>query len=208
MTVVGAFNPKRFATISRVSETYTQLDLKNVSREEHPKSPMAEFGAYFDGSQPGSTLYFVEKSKETGRNGLRGLRNRTLAKGLGKKSIDGISSPTSSINLINPINPINSINPNLNRNNMSSTTTTVTRDGMTAKAARRKSNASFVTAADEDTVPIKNDVDMLWYTYPLAFAILPAVAGMLFNKGNEFVTDTLLLGLAGRLLYWIITFPW
>ncbi|RPA87361.1 hypothetical protein BJ508DRAFT_410869 [Ascobolus immersus RN42] len=158
---------------------------------------MVDYGGYFqDASQPGSTLYFVEKSKETGRNGLRGLRSRTLAKGLGKKPIDGTSSPPTSIN------------SNLNRNNQMSSTTTVTRDAMTSKAARRKSNASSFMAADEDAVPITEDVDMVWYTLPLAFAILPAIAGMIFTKGNEFVTDTLLLGLAGLLLYWIIKFPW
>jgi hypothetical protein len=157
---------------------------------------MAEFGGYFqDASQPGSTLYFVEKSKETGRNGLRGLRSRTLTKGFGKKPIDGTSSPTST-------------SPNLTRNNTMSSTTTITRDAMSAKAARRKSNASSFVAADEDIIPITEDTDGLWYTLPLAFAILPAIAGMLFTKGNEFVTDTLLLGLAGLLLYWIIKFPW
>lgn len=88
-----------------------------------------------------------------------------------------------------------------------STTATVTRDAMTEKA-RRKSNASFGDLADEDTMPVTDDVDMVWYTLPLAFAILPAIAGMLFTNGSEFVTDTLLLGLAGLLLYWIIKFPW
>ncbi|KAF2142792.1 uncharacterized protein K452DRAFT_269252 [Aplosporella prunicola CBS 121167] len=47
-----------------------------------------------------------------------------------------------------------------------------------------------------------------WHSVPLAFAILPAVAGIFFNNGNAVVTDMLLLGLATMLLNWCIRKPW
>jgi hypothetical protein len=43
---------------------------------------------------------------------------------------------------------------------------------------------------------------------PLAFAILPAVAGLLFKNGSAFVTDILLLGLAAVFMHWSIRIPW
>jgi hypothetical protein len=42
----------------------------------------------------------------------------------------------------------------------------------------------------------------------LAFAILPAVGGLLFQNGSLFVTDVLLLGLAAIFLNWSIRLPW
>ncbi|PHH66115.1 hypothetical protein CDD81_178 [Ophiocordyceps australis] len=42
----------------------------------------------------------------------------------------------------------------------------------------------------------------------LAFALLPAIAGSLFQNGHGFVTDIMLLGLAGVFLHWSVTQPW
>ncbi|KAF7544736.1 hypothetical protein G7Z17_g9711 [Cylindrodendrum hubeiense] len=42
----------------------------------------------------------------------------------------------------------------------------------------------------------------------LAFALLPALAGVLFKNGNAVVTDIMLLGLAGVFLHWSVTQPW
>ncbi|KAF4460126.1 hypothetical protein FALBO_13103 [Fusarium albosuccineum] len=42
----------------------------------------------------------------------------------------------------------------------------------------------------------------------LAFALLPALAGVLFKNGNAVVTDVMLLGLAGVFLHWSVTQPW
>lgn len=47
-----------------------------------------------------------------------------------------------------------------------------------------------------------------WHSTPLAFAILPAVAGLLFKNGSAFVTDVLLLGLAAIFMNWSIRLPW
>ncbi|KXT03455.1 hypothetical protein AC578_1633 [Pseudocercospora eumusae] len=47
-----------------------------------------------------------------------------------------------------------------------------------------------------------------WHSSPLAFAILPAIAGLLFKNGSAFVTDMLILGLAGIFLNWSIRLPW
>lgn len=43
---------------------------------------------------------------------------------------------------------------------------------------------------------------------PLAFALLPAVGGLLFQGGDSFVTDLMLLGLGGIFLHWSVTQPW
>ncbi|KAF4979616.1 hypothetical protein FZEAL_4173 [Fusarium zealandicum] len=42
----------------------------------------------------------------------------------------------------------------------------------------------------------------------LAFALLPALAGILFKNGSAVVTDVMLLGLAGVFLHWSVTQPW
>lgn len=42
----------------------------------------------------------------------------------------------------------------------------------------------------------------------LAFAILPALAGVMFTNGSAVVTDIMLLGLAGVFLHWSVTQPW
>lgn len=47
-----------------------------------------------------------------------------------------------------------------------------------------------------------------WHSSPLAFALLPAVAGLLFHNGSAFVTDVLLLGLAAVFMNWSIRIPW
>ncbi|TKA22653.1 hypothetical protein B0A50_07662 [Salinomyces thailandicus] len=47
-----------------------------------------------------------------------------------------------------------------------------------------------------------------WHSTPLAFAILPALAGLLFKNGSAFVTDALLLGLAAIFMNWSIRLPW
>ena len=42
----------------------------------------------------------------------------------------------------------------------------------------------------------------------LAFALLPALAGAIFQNGSAVVTDIMLLGLAGVFLHWSVTQPW
>ncbi|KAI9661778.1 MAG: hypothetical protein M1821_009017 [Bathelium mastoideum] len=41
-----------------------------------------------------------------------------------------------------------------------------------------------------------------WHSAPLAFAIVPAVAGLFFKNGTAFATDILLLGMAAVFLNW------
>lgn len=43
---------------------------------------------------------------------------------------------------------------------------------------------------------------------PLAFALLPAVGGLLFQNGSSIVTDVMLLGLAAIFLNWSVRVPW
>jgi hypothetical protein len=42
----------------------------------------------------------------------------------------------------------------------------------------------------------------------LAFALLPALAGSLFENGSAVVTDIMLLGLSAVFLNWSVTQPW
>ena len=47
-----------------------------------------------------------------------------------------------------------------------------------------------------------------WHSTPLAFAILPAIGGVLFKNGSAFITDILLLGLAAIFMNWSVRLPW
>lgn len=47
-----------------------------------------------------------------------------------------------------------------------------------------------------------------WQSAPLAFALLPAIGGMLFNNGSAVITDIMLLGLAAIFLNWSVRLPW
>lgn len=47
-----------------------------------------------------------------------------------------------------------------------------------------------------------------WHSSPIAFAVLPAVAGLLFQNGSAFVTDILLLVIAAIFMNWSIRLPW
>ena len=47
-----------------------------------------------------------------------------------------------------------------------------------------------------------------WHSAPLAFAVLPAVGGLLFKNGSAFTTDALLLILAAIFMNWSIRLPW
>lgn len=47
-----------------------------------------------------------------------------------------------------------------------------------------------------------------WASVPLAFALLPALGGVLFKNGSAVVTDVMLLGLAAIFLHWSVTQPW
>lgn len=47
-----------------------------------------------------------------------------------------------------------------------------------------------------------------WDSAPLAFALLPAIGGMLFKNGSSIITDITLLGLAAIFLNWSVRLPW
>ncbi|KAH8176213.1 hypothetical protein LIA77_04631 [Sarocladium implicatum] len=83
--------------------------------------------------------------------------------------------------------------------------------------ARRSSNFSDYSlseargilnpAADDGSSGSTNDSSSL-ASLSLAFALLPAIAGSLFQNGSAVVTDIMLLGLAGVFLHWSVTQPW
>lgn len=47
-----------------------------------------------------------------------------------------------------------------------------------------------------------------WDSAPLAFALLPAIGGLLFKNGSSIITDIILLGLAAVFLNWSVRLPW
>jgi hypothetical protein len=47
-----------------------------------------------------------------------------------------------------------------------------------------------------------------WDSAPLAFALLPALGGMLFKNGSSVITDIMILGLAAIFLNWSVRLPW
>lgn len=47
-----------------------------------------------------------------------------------------------------------------------------------------------------------------WDSAPLAFALLPALGGMIFTNGSSVITDIMLLGLAAIFLNWSVRIPW
>jgi hypothetical protein len=47
-----------------------------------------------------------------------------------------------------------------------------------------------------------------WHSAPLAFALLPALGGMMFTNGSSIITDVMLLGLAAVFLNWSVRLPW
>ena len=55
---------------------------------------------------------------------------------------------------------------------------------------------------------VGNDEMSNWHSAPLAFALLPALGGLLFQNGGAVVTDIMLLGLASIFLNWAVRLPW
>jgi hypothetical protein len=47
-----------------------------------------------------------------------------------------------------------------------------------------------------------------WASLPLAFAVIPALGGLVFKNGNMVITDLILLALASIFLWWTVTQPW
>ncbi|KAI9784023.1 MAG: hypothetical protein M1816_001105 [Peltula sp. TS41687] len=96
---------------------------------------------------------------------------------------------------------------------------------MTPKDGRRGSMRSAYSV-DESRGSIRSTADALldprpagsdmhghpettnWHMAPLVFALLPAVAGMLFPNGSAVVTDVTLLALGAIFLNWSVKVPW
>ncbi|RPB05693.1 hypothetical protein L873DRAFT_1661741 [Choiromyces venosus 120613-1] len=58
-------------------------------------------------------------------------------------------------------------------------------------------------------VPLPTDAGSSpWHNVPLAFALLPALGGILFTDGGYFFTDVILIFLVAVFLHWLVKFPW
>ncbi|RKF57164.1 hypothetical protein OnM2_076040 [Erysiphe neolycopersici] len=101
----------------------------------------------------------------------------------------------------------------------------INHDAPKQETRRRSSNISDFSLKDTKTTIQASSEDILfprlstlgnesiqvtspWHSAPLAFALLPALAGILFTNGSGIVTDVMLLGLAAIFLNWSVRLPW
>lgn len=101
----------------------------------------------------------------------------------------------------------------------------INQDAPRQETRRRSSNISDYSLKDARTSIQTSTEDILfprlntlgnestqatspWHSAPLAFALLPALAGILFTNGSGIVTDVMLLGLAAIFLNWSVRLPW
>ncbi|KAI5816043.1 hypothetical protein BZA77DRAFT_314228 [Pyronema omphalodes] len=68
-----------------------------------------------------------------------------------------------------------------------------------ATIPRRSSSVSTLSITESESN---------WHSLPLAFAILPAIGGILFTNGSLIITDALLILLCSLFLHQLIKFPW
>ncbi len=80
---------------------------------------------------------------------------------------------------------------------------------------RRSSAYSFVEANRDfrevivDPGPKVEPGEISWKAWlPIAFAVIPPIAGLIFKNGSAFFSDLTLLGLASIFLHWSIVAPW
>lgn len=79
----------------------------------------------------------------------------------------------------------------------------------------REARNSFQASTDDLLLPKPSGADhhemrqsSAWDSAPLAFALLPALGGLLFTNGSSVMTDVMLLGLAAIFLNWSVRLPW
>ncbi|KAG4440710.1 hypothetical protein IFR05_003804 [Cadophora sp. M221] len=79
----------------------------------------------------------------------------------------------------------------------------------------REARKSFQSSTDDLLLPKPSATghaashdSSAWDSAPLAFALLPALGGMLFTNGSSVITDVMLLGLAAIFLNWSVRLPW
>ncbi|KAF2196326.1 hypothetical protein GQ43DRAFT_343013, partial [Delitschia confertaspora ATCC 74209] len=73
----------------------------------------------------------------------------------------------------------------------------------------RSSTDNLLRAGKDDMNTLTSSEEpSVWDSLPLAFAILPAIGGLLFQNGSSVVTDMLLLGLGSMFLNWCVRAPW
>ncbi|KAF2868526.1 hypothetical protein BDV95DRAFT_130969 [Massariosphaeria phaeospora] len=63
------------------------------------------------------------------------------------------------------------------------------------------------TATDMDKLTASTEASF-WHSAPLAFALFPALGGLLYPNGGAIVTDILLLALGSLFLNWCVRGPW
>lgn len=111
--------------------------------------------------------------------------------------------------------------PGLQRRRL--TTNRFSTQDLTPLGARRRSSIdslrearrSFQDSTDDLLMPKpdlhgheKSIESSAWDSAPLAFALLPAVGGLIFTNGSSVITDVMLLGLAAIFLNWSVRLPW
>ena len=77
----------------------------------------------------------------------------------------------------------------------------------TGVSVRSSTDDLFVPRASGKAEELHQDPS-LWHSLPLVFAILPAIGGVAFKKGNVWITDLALLIVAAIYLNWCLVTPW
>ncbi|KAI9849775.1 MAG: hypothetical protein M1838_006241 [Thelocarpon superellum] len=77
-----------------------------------------------------------------------------------------------------------------------------------ARNSFRSSTDDLLLPKAHGTRPDTSHEPSVWHSSPLAFALLPAVGGLIFTNGSAVITDVTLLGLAAVFLNWSVRLPW
>jgi hypothetical protein len=105
-----------------------------------------------------------------------------------------------------PPPPLTTSNPNSIPHRRTTRRATIS-ETPTTLARRSSLSVHGATVAIRSTVTSDNPEET-WHSVPLAFAVLPALGGLLFTNGSLFITDILLLFLVAVFLHWLVKFPW
>lgn len=86
-------------------------------------------------------------------------------------------------------------------------------DPLSRPVRRGSTFSAFSQDVNPRTAPLERagkeeEPNSNWSSLPLAFAVLPAIGGVVVQGGSAFVTDLLLLGLGAIFMQWSLTEPW
>lgn len=205
-TVDESFDNNGSTRTCTAAATYTRTS--RVTRQQ----PMAVRERTPDGRRMSRSMADATAATTSAAAGGNGSGSGTRLR-RGSTSYDEHRNSFSSIASLNAMNNTNNTYGHVNAGGAAST------GSPSAAFRRRSSNVSDYSQDARDLLnpkPLAGSTESLrhheptssWDSLPLAFALLPAVGGLLFQGGDSFVTDLMLLGLGGIFLHWSVTQPW